>query len=364
MKHGVVLLLLASAAAAQGFQERAAAIAQALPKEIARQLDKHGSGDGRRRPRSFLLLARAPFALCVERRDAAKDAALADRTMERLQAFDGAFNGFMGTGPVADTGPPLTVVLLQNRAVYEAYLKGMTGTHAEFLSHYEPLTRRVVLHRNAPSKDLCHEATHLLLAASRKVTGAPHGLPLWFEEGLAEWMAGGRLQVVNGARHWTPGALQRSHVATAAAALADDRHLSLKQLLDATVATRDGWLENGDKHTLQVAYAQSWSLFHFLNHYAVDRSGRVAYHGGRLGPGIYKAGLGRYAALQINGRDGRPFSGRPAFQRALELSDAQVAQLEQAYHRWIRWTARKVAKGQVRDGRLVPAVEADDTLGG
>ena len=349
------------------FHLRAQENGKALPADIGAALDAadehEGNADRRRdhpippvvrKPKRFHLLAERPYAVCVEMGGDIDVEQVAAQKMERLQALARAVGKELGSDDPVYPDRPLTIVFLREARAHRRYLQGSTGLVARSLvSHAEPEKRRVVLHMGAKDSALFHEVTHLLLAAHRRAPGAHHGLPLWFEEGFAEWMSSGRPITKNGVEHWEFGLFLAPRALDLERRGSEDRLLSLKELLDATIATRDGWLET-DSHKLSTAYAQGWALVHFLKHYEADADGRVVFGvDGRLGTGRYMDGWRRWLTFQVGGKNGRPYSGRAAFQEALRLDDEGLERAANAYRKWSLWLGRKAKLQHVANGRVI-----------
>lgn len=372
MRCLAVLLLSTATVTGQGFHARSAAIAKALPAEISQALDeaarhhlktyealkKQGLSPTRpkpiQKPRRFHVLAERPFAVCVEVYDGIEAELVAVQRMGRLQELARAFRTQTKCISPVDIDRPLTIVLLREEAAHRAYLQAMTGFRASSLvSHAEMDKRRVVAHVGSRDRTLFHETTHLLLQAYRRSPGAHHALPLWFEEGFADWMGRGRRTLKAGKESWEFGLLHKDHVAFLARTEAEGRLLSIRELIDATVATRDGWLASNSRR-LWIAYAQGWALVHLLKHYDVDDGGHVVFGAdGKLGRGRYADGWDRWVAYQVHGKDGRPWSGRAAFQEAFGLDDAGLDRLATECRAWIRWLTRKINLEQIKHGRVI-----------
>lgn len=387
MRSPFLLLLLALSSIATGqeseFEARAKEIQKALPEELAAmfkrseevvaetlksipddlrsRLEKsfEASLGSTRPPEAFHLHLAAPFALLIEESSTWEGELVGRRHAARLNALNAAVEAEIGSSKPVAPNKPLTIVLFRSAETYRRYLTGHTGSISQsriIASHTELEHDRMFIHAEQSAAHLFHEATHLLIAAHRHVHAAHHAGSLWFEEGLAEWFAAGRRhrRVASGDRSWQFGGLNFSCLIDLERAVNQSETLTLRELLDATIATRDGWLASTTGDKVRVAYAQAWALLHFLHHYRIDAEGRVQFgHDGRLGDGTYRNGLRRYVAFQLNGKDGRPHISRAAFQEALELDDDGLDRLEAEFLDWIRWLIRKRHLEAFRDGRIV-----------
>ena len=103
-------------------------------------------------------------------------------------------------------------------------------------------------------------------------------------------------------------------------------------------ATADG------ANRIRLVYAQGWFLIYFLDHFSADAHGIV-----ELGaPGVYRDAWLRYLKREMDGA-----SGKAAFLEALAPSGVDLAKLEREMNAYLDCVIRKVAKGHVRDQKLV-----------
>ena len=383
----LVLPLTAPSQDPATFDDAAGQMAKTLPEQIAatfsvadeverRLLAREDTDAGRAQVRRRLPMARAPkayhleteppFAVFVEVADDWDAAAVARRHASLLRAYHETFLQAVGKRAIATPNRPHAVIVFRHKKTNTRYLAGFLRRIPEQIAtHTELDQRRMTIWGRDSRPQLLHEATHLLAMAYRRVHPAPHALPIWFEEGLAEWLPGDapRGDPVTGQSPPLFGGLSEHVIKTLVLTRSLKSNLTLRQLLDATVATRIDWMRRGDRRWA-ASYAQGAALLHFLHHYDVDAEGRVKFGaGGFLGIGRHRAGLRRYVEFALDGKNGRFHGSRAAFQEALDLEDEQLDELAARFERWTRWVLHKHRKQALIDGRIVAWTHHTDSDG-
>ncbi|MAG54789.1 MAG: hypothetical protein CMJ83_00705, partial [Planctomycetes bacterium] len=340
-------------------RERTDEIIARLPKSVRDSMGKSFRKLTGPDPTGFSVHVAKPFLVLVERDPSWDEALVASQTI--LAPLSGLEDLLQSRYPGLPSRPaavrPLSVVMLRSRDAYRQYVFGRLGhTTVTQLAHTEPDQRRLIVHRDTKLKTIVHEGTHLLLEAWRSVRPEHHARPLWFEEGFADWIGGCTWRVSNNRKQLDVARVRPELVTAFSGPLFQANYLTLKQVLDATIATRDGWFSETDgSRRVQLAYAQGWALVHFLHWFDVDDAGFAKLpKPGSLPMGRHLPGFRRYLALQMQGRDGHAWGSRVAFQAAMGLDDAGLARMSQDYVSWLRFLSRKVAQKAVRDGQIVP----------
>ncbi|HYJ86943.1 MAG TPA: tetratricopeptide repeat protein [Pyrinomonadaceae bacterium] len=166
----------------------------------------------------------------------------------RLEQFRAAIARLFGKA-IFDSHTPTTVIIFKNHESYRPFkAKPNTAGYFQWNPHinYITLTTEVRGDQN-PYNVVFHEYTHLLLNSINA------DMPLWFDEGLAEYYStldiSGDLQVVLG-----------KPIATHVSQLRQNQMLPLKQLFQ--VDRQSPYYNESDKQS--VFYAQSWALMHYL----------------------------------------------------------------------------------------------------
>ncbi len=130
----------------------------------------------------------------------------------------------------------------------------------EDLGHFTDRWNELVLYEAVDMSEtldtLYHESFHHFTTLM-----ARHTLPYWFNEGIAEYMAG---IVVKDGRVAESGRVSPTRLPDIQHAIADDRAVPWDQLMIETPAQFYG--ENSD-----LKYAQAWSMVHFLRHAAKEK---------------------------------------------------------------------------------------------
>ena len=172
------------------------------------------------------------------------------RVAERLEQFRGAF-GLLFPKTARAGARPITVIVFRSHKSFEPFKPVYEGRTLEHVAGFYQAGRALdyVALTTEGTFDygiIYHEYVHVL------VNGVVSGVPVWFNEGLAEYY---RTFEVAGRRHASLGRVQEGHVW-----LLRQQWLPLAALL--SVGHDSPHYNEGNKAS--VFYAQSWALVHYL----------------------------------------------------------------------------------------------------
>ena len=121
---------------------------------------------------------------------------------------------------------------------------------------YDPLLKQLILWDRAPASSLLgtarHEGLHQFLDSLME---SP---PLWFNEGLAEYVAFGKSE----RGRWNPGAIAQTHLQY----VRDLQHDAQFDLRTFLYGSRGAFMKEGVRN-----YARGWAFMHFLRHTEAGR---------------------------------------------------------------------------------------------
>jgi len=172
------------------------------------------------------------------------------RVASRLEQFREAL-GLLFPKAVLVSSVPTTVIVFRGAKEYEPFTPLYNGKHKAIAGYFLPgPTVNYVTLAAGGAEDfgiIYHEYVHLVMNNTMR------GVPLWFNEGLAEYYA--TFQVTAGGREASLGLLQSQHVL-----LLREQWLALPVLVG--VGHDSPYYNERDK--MSVFYAESWALVHYL----------------------------------------------------------------------------------------------------
>ena len=244
---------------------------------------------------------------------------------ERLEQFRETL-GILFPNAIAGATTPTTVIVFKSQHTYEPYKPQYQGKAKSLTGYFLP--GQAVNYITLTTEDgidvlgsvVYHEFVHLLLNNSVR------SIPLWFNEGLAEYYATFEMQ--QGGTVAVLGRIHEDHVL-----LLRDRYLPLDQIV---AVDHDSPLYN-ERDKASIFYAESWALVHYLL---------------RGSEGKYDKLVAPFMNALV---DGEPFS--TACERVLGVTEAQLEKELLAYIRHAAFPNRgyKFAQRVGLPDQLAPA---------
>ena len=172
------------------------------------------------------------------------------RVASRLEQFRETL-GVLFPKAVLVSSVPTTVIVFRGAKEYEPFTPLYNGKHKDLAGYFLPGRAVNYVTLNAGGVDdfgvIYHEYVHLV------VNNTMQDVPLWFNEGLAEYYA--TFEVTAGGRQASLGRLHSQHVLRLR-----EQWLALPALL--SVRHDSPYYNERDK--MSVFYAESWALVHYL----------------------------------------------------------------------------------------------------
>ena len=198
----------------------------------------------------------------------------------RLRSVGTQFEGFrealtkLLSSTITSTAVPTVVIVFSDDKTFQEFKPVYNGKPVEIGGLFVPRQQINYILIGPPRstdalRPVFHEYSHLL------VNNVEPGLPVWLNEGLAEYYSSFDLE--NNGQYVTIGRTIESHYRT----LASETWLPLKELL----ATKHDSPQYNENSRRGVFYAECWMLTHMLLHGEPDRRAQLRAYVGELSTG-------------------------------------------------------------------------------
>ena len=201
------------------------------------------------------------------------------------------------------TGKKSVALIFETEIGYQAYAMLTTESGAEStLGYYHPHYRQLLLfepidQEEATLKVMYHEAFHMFLHEIMDMDN----IPIWLNEGMAEYFGGTRITYENARTRVKTGLIHQENREILLLAMENDRIVSFEKIMNES--KREFYGPDGS-----FRYAQAWSMVHFFTHYK---------------NGVYAHILKKYFLALKKGQ-----TGRPAFRETFGQEDLKKMRRE------------------------------------
>jgi Protein of unknown function (DUF1570) len=316
--------------------------AMAAFDEVVKHLDKELNSSYTWVPRTF-----KPYLMIVEKDKSWNETLVAQKRAEALlQLYDVFYNQYGKDLDLKPVEKPIPVIFFR-RDGYRAYAnkRGMVGA----AGHFEPGSGRLFTSSATDIGTIFHEGTHQL--SFFNTAGIPFlQKSYWFEEGLAEYLAGNNREVNKETGGWDyeVGLLQKGRLNYWRQN--EKKAYSLWDLMDLKYLNREINTGNGDEEKNLMVYSQGWFLCWFMNRFNVDSEGFVV-----LGkPGKYRAAWMKFFARSLKGQDTRKDMLECLGMADAGPEDPRFKAFEKEFQGYYNWVNRKLALRHDKNNKLLP----------
>ncbi|MEZ6195952.1 MAG: DUF1570 domain-containing protein [Planctomycetota bacterium] len=319
--------------------------------EVVKDLDEALNSSYTWVPRTF-----KPYLLIVEKdRSWNETSVAASRAEALLQLYDVFYNQYGKDLNLRPVEKPVPVVFFR-RDGYRQYALSRNLVGAA--GHFEPGSGRLFTSNETDIGTIFHEGTHQLSFFNTSNVSFLEK-SYWFEEGLAEFLAGNTRDVNKETGGWdyTVGLLQigrlnfwRQNEAKA---------YSLWDLMNLKYRDRQINIANSDEEKNLMVYSQGWFLCYFMNWFRADGENVV-----QLGvPGKYRDAWMDFFAKSLKGIDSRDDLLKSLGMDGANEDDPRFKAFEREFKAYYEWVNRKIAMKQVKDNKFIPWSEFKNKRG-